>query len=602
MPEETPPLPVALEVEVNRGGEVTIPLRALGKPGRPIRFLIRENPRLGRLSRLVERAVEQTTIVYTHSGQGDEDSFRFAAQGDGTAVSRAAEIRVVVRDRPAALSPIRAQDLGQLWLGDRVTWQIPLFNEGGLPWRAQVHGGPGVHPAQETVTLEPGRSTLLTIEVEPLDVGAFRGVVELRQLEDGGSQTMISLLAEVSNPLIIQPDSLVIEGSILSDTRSGELKFFNSTSETRLILIEGPAELNLPESVDIPARQGLSLLVEADPTYLPGAEVAVLLSSKRWQKRVAVEVKPIPARLVWSEGAQISLGRWPLNQTRPWERELINEGGLTAEVTFKLSEGLQIDTSILTIPARSSATVRGRITPSREGAQVWSVTPQLGDQSFSSLQLKGLVDPAKAMTDLGRSTTPSPSRRPPASSTLTKEDEPIGGDWDRLEPQTGGPSHPLLDLGSELTSEYMNLQNLSGHNFDLRLDDTSPTKAWLSWIPDSEVALAEHGVQYRWVEELEESFQTVWEDVPDLKMELVEGRVLAEVGALERGQQYVLRVVSRNASGGTQNVSLPIRFFALTEGSHSSPNVWWVWPLLLGGLAAALYWWKRRRKVVNEAS
>ena len=116
-----PPTPVATKVRVQPGGSVEIVLQANGALGKPIGFLLRTSPAHGTFEGMPRRVGRDSVVVtYVHraaDGPG-HDSFTFATQAPGTAVSAAETVEIEVVDpSPDAPAPAGAPDLAVRPLG-----------------------------------------------------------------------------------------------------------------------------------------------------------------------------------------------------------------------------------------------------------------------------------------------------------------------------------------------------------------------------------------------------------------------------------------------------------------------------------------------------
>lgn len=89
-------------VEVPPGGSVDIPLRAAGQLGKSIDFLLREPPAHGTLGEVRTTGRDSAVVTYTHRAEDGPatDSFAYAVQAPGTAVSAPAVVEVRVLDDP----------------------------------------------------------------------------------------------------------------------------------------------------------------------------------------------------------------------------------------------------------------------------------------------------------------------------------------------------------------------------------------------------------------------------------------------------------------------------------------------------------------------
>lgn len=101
-------------VEVTLGGSVDIPLRAFGQLGKSIDFLLREPPAHGSLGPLRPTGRDSAVVTYTHRAEAGPaaDSFSYAVQAPGTAVSAPVVVEVRVLDDPPRPAIVGEDDGG----------------------------------------------------------------------------------------------------------------------------------------------------------------------------------------------------------------------------------------------------------------------------------------------------------------------------------------------------------------------------------------------------------------------------------------------------------------------------------------------------------
>ena len=104
--EENPRTPAtgsAQQVQIHQGETIDIVLRAHGQSGKTLEFTIRTQPSHGTLEGPPRQLTRNTaSVTYVHraeDGPGD-DSFSFAVQADGSAMSAAVPVTVAVLDVP----------------------------------------------------------------------------------------------------------------------------------------------------------------------------------------------------------------------------------------------------------------------------------------------------------------------------------------------------------------------------------------------------------------------------------------------------------------------------------------------------------------------
>ncbi len=140
-----PPSPVATKVRLQPGGSAEIVLQANGALGKMISFLLRTPPAHGSFvgtPRRIGRDSVAVTYVHRATDGPGHDTFTFAAQAPGTAVSAAETVDIEVADAapdagpaPAGLPDLAASpselDFGAVEAGNSTGVTLTLENRGG---------------------------------------------------------------------------------------------------------------------------------------------------------------------------------------------------------------------------------------------------------------------------------------------------------------------------------------------------------------------------------------------------------------------------------------------------------------------------------------
>src|SRR5579862_2467056 len=179
LPPSRLPQPVPITVDVRRGESVTITFRIYGKRTEDVRFKIRSQPQLGKLSGVTPTGRDTATIVYRNSGDVTHlhDSFTYAAQtSDG--VSGPAEVTINVLEDPPILAIPDEINFGNVLAGGTSQREFTVENRGGglvegnieadLPWRID---------GNNAYRLGHGESQSFTVTLATQEGRALRGEI-----------------------------------------------------------------------------------------------------------------------------------------------------------------------------------------------------------------------------------------------------------------------------------------------------------------------------------------------------------------------------------------------------------------------------------------
>ena len=129
-----PPPVVAQSVTVRPGETVVVPLGIHGVRGERLEFIIRSQPKSGRLSEVRAVGVNSAQVSYTAPLKGaEEDRFTYAVRNrDGVSAPGIVSITIpVIPAQPAKLSAPETIGLPKVFPGQRATADLEIRNTGG---------------------------------------------------------------------------------------------------------------------------------------------------------------------------------------------------------------------------------------------------------------------------------------------------------------------------------------------------------------------------------------------------------------------------------------------------------------------------------------
>lgn len=228
---------------VNRGGEIDIPLDAIPNYGNTIHFEIQTLPLHGVLSSPVNQSDHTAILTYRHDGSSDpiEDSFTFRAASVGRAKSVSYQVRISVKPRPAHLSFVPpVLDFGEVILSESSLRQVTLTNSGGSRMICKLVFPRGFSALEsDSVTLDEGQSTNISVVFSPKELGHLSGVANL-------------VPSTVADSFLVQgvgiPRFKVLKCS------PTEWKIINLSTNPIIINASGGQGWEVPSEVKIPAK------------------------------------------------------------------------------------------------------------------------------------------------------------------------------------------------------------------------------------------------------------------------------------------------------------------------------------------------------------
>jgi len=345
----------AQEVEVIRGRSIVITLRGSTRTNSDISFIIREKPKLGRLTddKPKQKDQQHATVTYTAfpDGKGNKDSFTFAGQVPGSSVGEAQTVTIRITDPEVRLDTIETVEVKRALLDQPVERTFLIGNGGTKAWEAKLPAPKGwkwIHPAEGAFRLAPGAEVNARISCLAAAVGAH---AEELDLKDGPK---ITFRSNVLPPFALSTELAELKWQKETRTRTGSIEL-SSMDETNAVTIkiEAPEWLKLEKEVKLdPARKSLLLLaVEADH----GKELSARVKLVAGNHTEFLDLKAAPSPAVLSAllprisglGDRLGLHFGRLTAMSLSNSKLafvvLNEGGAPATVKLKMPEHFSLE-------------------------------------------------------------------------------------------------------------------------------------------------------------------------------------------------------------------------------------------------------------------
>ena len=280
-------------VYVDTAAEIS--LHIAGRIVEPLDFLLRKEPKHGRLSGLRRTGRNSATVLYTpeaHAAPGD-DFFSFAAQSVDSPVSAPATVWIRLIERPSVLECPGEMDFGKVFLGDKEERRLAIKNAGGGTAAGTIRPNSPWHtagPGKFHVPAGAGSSVLLVFE--PLDERDFCDRIQIG--EDPKSIVLVrgSGVAPVTWP----KDGLVVSPA---DRKKGNssIAFTNNSAFERTVTVEWPDFLKAVREVTLPAGGSSVVKWEIAAPLTLNYEGEAEVRSGNFMGKLPIRVFPAPAKL-----------------------------------------------------------------------------------------------------------------------------------------------------------------------------------------------------------------------------------------------------------------------------------------------------------------
>ncbi len=596
---ERPPIAQEVRATVERGKSVTIRLKAHGKPGQKIVFIIRRPPEHG----VLEPAkggigLETFNIIYRHLGDGAVDSFEYATKSAGSPVSVAARVTIrITEPRPILEVKPSLLDFGTLFIGETASRQFEVRNAGGGVLKGSIVVSPRLKlEGAPDYELGPGQSRIWSVTFAPQRQGSLREEI-LVQRNAYGRLTAIG----ESRPLfVLAPESLDLKASGTDGTRTGTLQVRNVTDKTLKVTARGPKGWPVQLTDELALAGGetgeISLSLSGSHVQRVAAEISVQAGAQTL--KVPVVAPPAPARIEFLDSDRVRLVAG--HGSSKTEFRVINRGGEPCAVAwaadspttpkamsgrFELQPG-QMARVPVTIDRRVRGETRVRFESGgqtltgfvsvaddeRQAAFASSTPPKRGDSQFPQTQDSGIAN------------SDAPQAEVPASSILMLTHE------------------EAKQLGVVWQAFYGNEEKGAAGPRELRLERASQTAAVLSWLPPPTEDARDYRLELRVLRSGtgDKILEAEWRPLQNVEIAKKEdGRIYGELKGLQRLQTHTVRVRAKVDPERWTRPSNLLEFFT----APSERERFWAdvagWTLAIGlalvVIGGVVWIWRRSR-------
>lgn len=335
-PSPPPPMAQSDNVAIFRGRSVEIPLRAIGRAPKALKFLIRSKPTSGTLGPIRSTGLKSAVVTYNHTDSAGvgTDTFTYAVQGVDTPVSAPARLNIQVSEEPPALSVVHALDFDSVILGETREEEIVIRNTGGgllsgkmsvsLPWK--ILGSADYH-----LKRHEGRKVRLFFD--PTEERGFRDNLSFSH----DARSVVALTAEATSPLGFQPPGEIsLEASGTNSNRAGILRIQNLTSTERTIELNAPPGIVVASTLTLPGDGETDLTIHTESDFPETGEEVLELTSGGYHRKIPLRVFAQLPRLIFTPADQLDFGKVDPGQRYQRTLEVTNRGGSDARLTGTL--------------------------------------------------------------------------------------------------------------------------------------------------------------------------------------------------------------------------------------------------------------------------
>lgn len=525
--EELPPPPppaVARTITVRPGETVPVELAIHGGGRRPVEFLIRSQPKAGKLSAVQATAANAAVVQYTAGKEAGPDRFTYAARTE-EGVSAPAVVNVTIMIAPALpsrLMAVEAVDFPAIVSGEQSTAILEVTNQGGgvaegeltLPEGWSVEGS-------AKYKIAAGKKVEFKLVFAPGKPGEYVGQATFGPLP----RRVVALTGISKSPLEIAPAALTLEAPRGSQARAGKLRIENRTAEPREIKLGAGPRLMLERTVTIGAKEGKDVEITVAPGDPTAFDDKLKLESTAWTAEVPVRVAPL-AMAAKFKGAAPKFGEVKAGQKAEAVAELENPGGTPAIVQMRVGAPFELSAAGVEVPARGTARVPVTIQAAKPGvysAELTAETAGVVERVPISVEVAPADAPASPPSVTSTRTTTTPA-------APVKQPHPVPA-------PAGARALPPLNAGIRADSPT------SLGKYTRNVTDESAVLEW----PVSLGAGTALAVQEREIAAGPDGMPaTKWKPIQKARLSEANGMRRAELDDLDADRLYVVRVVSGN--------------------------------------------------------
>jgi hypothetical protein len=534
-----------------------VALQIVGRVAEPLSFLIRKEPKHGKLSGLRRTGRNSAALLYTPDAGAEpgDDFFSFAAQSVDSPVSAPATVWIRLVERPPILEHPSEIEFGKVFLGEKEERPMELQNVGGGVAVGTIRPNSPWHTGKSgEYRLPAGVTSTVPLVFEPLEERDFIDKIPI------GPDPKSVVLVRGSG---IAPVSWPQEGLVVApkdrETGRASITFTNNSPIERTLKVEWPEFLKADREVTLPANGALVMKIEISAPMSLKYEGEAEIRSGNFKSKVPIRIFPAPAKLSVSPEQGLKLGATENSRTLTGRILVRNIGGANASLQIIAPLDIHI------VPDPSNIILAGG------GEQAFEVQAErLKPGSYH--QIIRIQSPACKPVDITIEAPAATENRSavPVENFLSLPASPVPS------PTTQLPSGKIPRV------ETVNLLESTNHEIVISWELSSP-KTLAFKIQRRQISGGKNGqVIVNWVP---------W---PEAKITMADGTAVARFERLPANAFWTIRIVTLDESG---NPSPPSPAFQIsTQPMREFDLPWWVWILPLAALAAGIFrLWKKHQ-------
>ena len=546
---EVPPPALPLTVKVKRGEPAEIQLRIYGRKNEPLKYLIRAEPRHGKVGEVRVLGREVSAVTYTPPADLGitRDRFSYAVQ-TGAGVSAAVDVDITITDAPPELALPGALDFAPLLVGATATKSIEISNRGGgiaegkadveAPWK--IAGPPRYR-------LAAGERAVFKIVFAPEAGGQFESAVRF----SSDLETTVRVRGEALAAIAATPAKVVLQNAAGDPVRTGVFELTNQTAEALRVTLDGGTRLHVPADLDVPAQGRVSV-----PVRTAAADVAVLAGEVRVESGGLTVHVPVQAArvgpIVRAVGGPVTFGRVDAAKPAGASFEIENIGGAEAAVTWEIGAPFATEQTSATLLPGDKKAFAIRTLPGAAGKfRAWLTVTADGRK----LEIPVV---AELMGGTAAAVRPSVGGSPAAPGPLQIE----GSAPAPAEPASAEPSVPASSIPAEF---LVDLRTPKG----VKVAQATATGATIEWPVVAGMAVKFRVERRRVVPDPAGGLKVRWDELPGTTIRQEADRQVAVMTGLQPATAYGVRVVPLGP-GGEAGEPLFAQYFV----TDSKPSFW----------------------------
>ena len=408
VPPNTVRVPVAKPVQVDavRGFPVEIRLQGVTASPRVLQFILRQQPRHGRLEGPPVQAGKDSAVVRyvgNPDSKAEVDTFSFAVKVEGGGSSDDALATIRLTDPVAVLEAPGGVDLGRILATEPVERPINISNKGNAPFNTTVplpEGWSWVVPAGGQFELQPGDQIEAMVRLRVKEAGSIDQKVVLRP----GS--VVRFIGQAIEPFLGYPTLQRLQWDRKAGSRTSRFSIQNNRPEAMTVRLSGPPGVVVPESVTIPVAESVEVLLTCPGDVSRVLSGRIRLDAPGWSQDISFEAPAAPASVaVTGAGADgaVDFGVLKMSEEVKAVRQITlrNIGGMPSlirwdKLRFFVLEGMESDT-VLAPQTERQITLRPR--PDEPGRLKEELALHMTGGDYT-LKLSADLDPKTAQAAL----------------------------------------------------------------------------------------------------------------------------------------------------------------------------------------------------------